>query len=163
MSGQTLSDEREVSLAELPTPERDRDMLQPILSAELEKKAALDADARFIDLKDRITEAETGTTTATEAHEAAKQALAERQLEQSTARTQVETILRKVPDAFRDTGCLENELERAIIERDGLVRAHHVALDADKEAAVAFAAAVEGLNGAKTALRRTKTALEKAK
>lgn len=163
MSGQTLLDEREGALAELPAPERDRDMLQPILSAELEKKAALDADTRFVDLVDRLTEAESRMTAAGEAHDEAKQALADRQAEQSTTQTKVDAILREVPDGFRDGGHLERALEDAITERDRLANAHQAALDADKETAVALAKAEEGFGGAKTMLRRAEAALEGAK
>jgi len=162
-SAKALLEERQNTLADLAVPARDRETLLPILTAETDKKTALDADTRFANLADRLSAAETQLTAATGVYEAAKQALADRKTELSNAQTQMDAILREVPEPFREANHLASTLESAIAERDRLAQAHQVALDADKETAVALAAAEQGRNGAKKALGRASSALEEAK
>jgi len=162
-SAQALLEERQNTLAELAEPARDRTTLLPVLTAETERKAELDADTRFTNLAERLSDAETQSATTTRVHEAAKQALADQNVELSTAQTQLNAILRDVPEPFRDANHLAITLEGAVVERDRLAQAHQSALDADKATAVALAAAEQSRNGTKTALGRANSVWEEAR
>lgn len=161
-SAQALLEERQNDLAELPKPSRNSETLLPVLTLETEKKAALDADTRFASLAERLTEAETQSTTAVRIHEEAKQALSDRKTELSNGQAQMDAILREVPEAFRETNHLTSALATAIAERDRMTQAHQAALDTDKEAAVGMATAEQERVGAKKTLGRANDALEKA-
>ncbi len=162
-SAQALLTERQNALADLPEPGRYLETLMPILTAETEKKATLDADMRFTNLAERLTEGETQATKTMRIHAEAKQALSDRKTELSNAQTQLDAILREVPEAFRAADHLTRTLETAIVERDQLALAHQTALDADKETAVTIAAAEQERIGAKKTLGRANDALEKAR
>lgn len=161
-AAQALFAERQNTLADLAQPTRNREALLPIMKEETDKKAALDADIRFADLLDRLSKAETHASDAAQVLEGAKQASADRKSELSNARTQLDAMLREVPEPYRQPGHLTNSLERAISERDRLLNAHQTALDTDKETAVALATAEQRRYGAITAVGRASSALDKA-
>lgn len=161
-SGQALLTDRQNALADLPEPGRNSETLLPILTAQTEKKVALDSDTRFVNLAERLTEAETQSATAKRIHEDAKQALSDRKTELSNGQTQLDAILREVPKALREANHLTSALETAIAERDRLTQTHQAALDADKETAVSLAAAEQERVGTKKTLARASEVLEKA-
>lgn len=161
-AAQALLQERQNTLSDLAQPTRHREALLPILTEETDKNAALASDNRFVDLVDRLSEAEAASSTATQLLEGAKQALADRKSELSNAHTQLDAMLREVPEPYRQPDHLTSSLERAISERDRLLNAHQAALDTDKETAVALATAEQRRKGAKTALVRASSALDKA-
>lgn len=161
-AAQALLEERQSALSDLAQPARNREALLPILTEETGKKAALDADTRFVDLVDRLSKTEAHSANAGQVLEGAKQVLAGRKSELSNAQTQLDAMLREVPEPFRQTSHLSSSLESAISERDRLLNAHQTALKGDKETAVALAAAEQSRNGAKTALGRASSALDKA-
>ncbi|MEO4044890.1 SMC family ATPase [Hoeflea sp. CAU 1731] len=161
-SAEDLLEDRERALADHSAPARSRETLLPLLAAAAEKKAALDADDRFANLADRLNEAETTASDAVRFHEEAKQALLDSKAEMSTVQTKLDAMLREVPVAYREANHLTDALGAAVAERDELAKMHQAALDADKETAVALAAASEGRIGAETALARARDILEDA-
>lgn len=161
-AAQALLEERQSALADLAQPTRDRDVLLPILTEVTEQKAALDADTRFDDLADRLSEAETRSYEIAQQQEGAKQAVADRTSELSGAQSQFDAMLREVPEPYRHTDHLTRSLESAICERDRLLNAHQAAVETDKETAVTLAAAEQGRKAAKTAVGRASDILDKA-
>lgn len=161
-AAQVLLEERQNALTDLTQPTRNREALLPILTEAIDQKAALDADTRFVDLVDRLSEAEARSSEAAQELESAKQAVADRTSELSGAQTRFDAMLREVPEPYRHAGHLTRSLESAISERDRLLNAHQAALEADKETAVTLAAAEQGRQGTKTALGRASDALDKA-
>lgn len=161
-AAQVLLEERQNALIDLAQPTRNREALLPILTEATDKKAALDADTRFVDLVDRISEAEARSSKAAQQLEGAKQAVVDRASELSGAQTQFDAMLREVPEPYRHAGHLARSIESAISERDRLLNAHHEAMEADKETAVTLASAEQGRKGTKTALGRASDTLDKA-
>jgi len=161
-AAQALLQERQNTLTGLAVPARNRETLMPILTTEADKRNALDGDTRFTNLADRLSSAETQLNASTSMYEKARLALTDRKNESSNAQTQLDAILREVPEPYREANHLANTLDSTIEERDLLALAHQTALDADKETAIALAAAEQGCNGAKSALGRANRVLEEA-
>ena len=154
--------ERQTELDALERPERDRGSLDPVLAEAREKKAALAADDRFADLEDKVAEAEAAAEEATRHHERARQALLKSKDAETRAQTSYDTLLREVPENWRQGDALASTLTAAVAARDELSSAHDAAVNGEKEAAVALGAAEEGAASAAASADRTAQAFSEA-
>ncbi|MCP4318634.1 MAG: SMC family ATPase [Hyphomicrobiales bacterium] len=154
--------ERQTELDTLEGPARDRVALMPLLAHARETKVKLEADGRFTDLERRITFAETLAREANTAQVGAKEVLSSRKGAEAGAQAAYDTLLRDVPDNWRQGSELAEALTTAIDERDQLIASHEAAVTGEKDAAIAFSAAEKAANIAHDGATRTTETLKKA-
>ncbi|ABI93347.1 exonuclease SbcC (plasmid) [Roseobacter denitrificans] len=154
--------ERQTELDALDRPERDRKSFDPVLAEARDRRIALEADARFVDLESKIAMAETAAGETTSHHERARQDVSEARDAETRAQTSYDTLLRDVPENWRQGGALASALSAAVSARGELVAAHETATNGEKAAAVALSAAEQGVTSAVAEVDRTAQAFTKA-
>ena len=158
----TLS-EKQTELDALERPERDRQSLSSALSEARDKKAALEADARFADLEDKITATEALAEEASSHNERVRQELSEARDAETRAQTSYDTVFREVPENWRQGDVLAAALSAAVAKRDELVAVHDKAVNDEKAAAIALSGAEEGVTSATASAERTALTLSETK
>lgn len=161
-AGKSSLAEKQAELDALEPPARDRVNLDPVLAEARDRKTAMEADTRFVDLEDKIAMAEASALEAVSIYERARQVLSEARDAETRAKTSYDTLLRDVPEIWRQGDALVSALLEAISARDELVSAHENAVSSEKAAAVAFSAAEQGITGAVADVDRTAEAFSKA-
>ncbi|WP_317054349.1 SMC family ATPase [Roseovarius rhodophyticola] len=153
--------EHQTELEAFEPPVRDRKSLDLVLAEALDRKTALEADTRFVDLEDKIATAEVSTQEAVSNYERARQVLSEARDAETRAQTSYDTLLRDVPENWRQGDVLATALSDAVTARSELVAAHERAVNGEKAAAVALSAAEQGAASAVVEIERTAEALSK--
>ncbi len=162
-SAESALDERQRELDDFDTPARDRETLLPILNGARAEKKKLEADCQFADLNVRITLAETTAERASSNHEESVNTLSAFKEAAARAQAAYDTLLKDVPDDWRQRDALSKALTGAVKTRDDLIATHERATIAEREAAVAVATAQETFANADKAVQRMSQNLQEAK
>ena len=163
IAAKSLLAEKRSELDALDRPERDRQSLDLAVAEARDKKAALDADTRFSQLEEKISAAEVSVEEATSQYEVARQEFSEARDAETRANTSYETVLREVPQDWRQGDALEKALSAAVAKRDELTAAHEKAIDGEKSAAINLSGAQEAVASAAASAERASLALSTAK
>lgn len=162
-AAKSLLAEKRSELDALDVPEWDRQSLDLAVAGARDKKAALDADTRFSQLEEKISAAEVSVEEATSQYEVARRKFSEARDAETRANTSYETVLREVPQDWRQGDALEKALSAAVAKRDELTVAHEKAIDDEKAAAINLSGAQEAVASAAASAERASLALSKAK
>ncbi len=163
VSARSVLREYKQELDGLQAPPRDRDALDALFAAAREKERALGEDTRFDNLQARLAAAESDASEAAASHEAARRALITCNTGESNAQTAYDTILRKIPQEWRDATALRQAFEAAVSAQDTLLAAHNSAVEEDKQAAIDAATARTAADDTAGRVARAATALAQAR
>lgn len=116
-SSQIILTDRQQALDELDKPERDRIVLLPLLATAKHIKDTLDADVRFENLSDKLSNAETAYNNSKIVSENKSHEVAEQKEASSNAQTALTTSLSEIPEQWRNHSNLTNGFEKAKAEQ----------------------------------------------
>lgn len=154
--------EKQTELEALDRPSRDRQSLDPALAEARDKKAALELDTRFANLEDKIAVAEGAVEEASFSYERARQEFSTAREAETRENTSYDTVLREVPENWRQGDALEKALSTAVARRDALIAAHEKAVNGEKAAAINLSGAQEAVTSAAASAERATLALSNA-
>lgn len=155
--------EKRSELDALDRPGRDRQILDIAIAEARDRKAALESDTRFSHLEEKISVAEVSVGEATLQYELASKESAEARDAETRANTSYETVLREVPENWRQGDALERALLAATARRDELTAAHEKAVNGEKAAAISLSGAQEAVSNAAASAKRATLAFTNAK
>lgn len=157
-AGEAILADRQQELDALTKPERSRETLGPLLTTAKERKTALENDARFDDLSIRLSVAEDAYKVIEKTREDASKKVGLQREASSNAKTALTTTLSEIPEEWRVSANLAKALLTATAEKTRLEQEHQSAIEAEKTAALKFAAAQEALRNANSNLTKMQLA-----